>query len=124
MHKRYAPIVAAGAAVAIIFAAGTAAITRSHTTGQARTGPSQVTADPVGADDWMYLQRANADGSIPAAAVNEAIAQSKAAGAATKGSPHAPFGECVRRITGISVKCVRTGVVKAGEARTTRADTS
>jgi photosystem II stability/assembly factor-like uncharacterized protein len=39
------------------------------------------------ADDWMYLQRANADGSIPDAAVNEAIAQSKAAGQASKGSP-------------------------------------
>ena len=46
-----------------------------------------VTADPVGADDWMYLQRANADGTIPAAAVNEAIAQSKAAGQASQGSP-------------------------------------
>jgi photosystem II stability/assembly factor-like uncharacterized protein len=35
----------------------------------------------------MYLQRANADGSIPDAAVNEAIAQSKAAGEASQGSP-------------------------------------
>ena len=35
----------------------------------------------------MYLQRANADGSIPDAAVNEAIAQSKAAGKASQGSP-------------------------------------
>ena len=35
----------------------------------------------------MYLQRANADGSIPDAAVNEAIAQSKAMGKASQGSP-------------------------------------
>ena len=35
----------------------------------------------------MYLQRANPDGSIPDAAVNEAIAQSKAMGKASKGSP-------------------------------------
>ena len=33
------------------------------------------------------MQRANADGSIPDAAVNEAIAQSKAAGKASQGSP-------------------------------------
>ena len=35
----------------------------------------------------MYLQRANADGSIPDAAVNEAISQSKAMGQASQGSP-------------------------------------
>ena len=46
-----------------------------------------VTAEPDGAEDWMYMQRANADGSIPDAAVNEAIAQSKAAGKASQGSP-------------------------------------
>ena len=78
---------AAAAAIAIIFAAGTAAITKSDGTAHAQAAPVEPHGRPGGADDWMYLQRANDDGSIPAAAVNEAIAQSKAAGQASKGSP-------------------------------------
>ena len=48
---------------------------------------SVSTADPVGAEEWMYLQRANADGSIPDAAVTSAISQSTKMGAAAMGSP-------------------------------------
>jgi photosystem II stability/assembly factor-like uncharacterized protein len=46
-----------------------------------------ATADPLGAEEWMYLQRANPDGSIPDAAVAEAIAQSEQMGTAAMGSP-------------------------------------
>jgi photosystem II stability/assembly factor-like uncharacterized protein len=87
MHKKHAAFVAAAAVLAIIFAVGTAAITRSDGAAPVPAAAPEATADPVGADDWMYLQRANDDGSIPAAAVTEAIAQSKAAGEASKGSP-------------------------------------
>ena len=88
MHARkFAPIVAATAAFLILLAAGTAAVTGSDGTDDAGAGQSNVLADPLGAEEWMYLQRANADGSIPDAAVNEAIAQSKAAGKASQGSP-------------------------------------
>src|SRR5687767_1058185 len=78
---------AIAAALVIVLAAVTAAVTTSDGTQQATTSLSYVPAEPEGADDWMYLQRANADGSIPDAAVNEAIAQSKAAGKASQGSP-------------------------------------
>jgi photosystem II stability/assembly factor-like uncharacterized protein len=84
--RKFVPIVAAAAALTILLA-GTAAVTRSDGTERVPTGLSAVTAEPVGAEEWMYLQRANADGSIPDAAVNEAIAQSKAAGRASQGSP-------------------------------------
>src|SRR5262245_33558159 len=85
--KRYAPVIAAAVVLAILLAAVTAAVTRSGGTEQASTAAPNATPDPVGADDWMYLQRANADGTIPEARVKEAIAQSKAAGTASKGSP-------------------------------------
>jgi photosystem II stability/assembly factor-like uncharacterized protein len=86
LMRKFAPIVAAAAAL-IILLAGTAAVTRNDGAERVPTGLSAVTADPMGADEWMYLQRANADGSIPDAAVNEAVAQSKAAGTASQGSP-------------------------------------
>src|SRR3954468_708892 len=85
--KKLVPIAAAVAVLAIVLAAGLAAVTRSDATAPVAAAVPAATADPVGADDWMYLQRANADGTIPAAAVNEAIAQSKAAGQASQGSP-------------------------------------
>src|SRR5687767_11190420 len=88
MHvRKYAVIAAAAAALLIILAAVTAAVTKTDATARVPVAPSAVEAEPEGADEWMYLQRANADGSIPDAAVNEAIAQSKAAGQASKGSP-------------------------------------
>ena len=79
MHrKQYAAIVAAAAALAILMAAGTAAVTKGDGTEPA----AAVMPEPMGAEEWMYLQRANEDGSIPDAAVNEAIAQSN------NGTPH------------------------------------
>src|SRR5829696_4546794 len=81
--KTYAAIVAAAAALAILLAAGIAAITKSDGTAPV----AAAAAEPDGAEDWMYLQRADADGSISDPAVLEAIAQSKAAGQASKGSP-------------------------------------
>jgi hypothetical protein len=86
-EKKYAAIVAAAAALMIVLAAGTAAVVKSDGTGHVATALPVVTAEPDGAEDWMYMQRANADGSISDAAVNEAIAQSTAAGKASQGSP-------------------------------------
>ncbi|HEX7309660.1 MAG TPA: hypothetical protein VF232_00640 [Gaiellaceae bacterium] len=85
--KKYVPSFAAAAAFVILLAAGTAAFIKSHRAAQARTAVPVAAAEPDGAEEWMYLQRANADGSIPDEAVNAAIAQSKAAGKASKGSP-------------------------------------
>jgi photosystem II stability/assembly factor-like uncharacterized protein len=87
LTRKLGAIVAAGAALAILLAAGTAALTRSDGTEQEAAGASVAVPEPLGAEEWMYLQRANADGSIPDAAVNEAIAQSKAMGQAATGSP-------------------------------------
>src|SRR5829696_3538643 len=81
--KTYAAIVAAAAALAILLAAGIAAVTKSDGTAPV----AAAAAEPDGAEDWMYLQRADADGSISDTAIVEAIAQSKAAGQASKGSP-------------------------------------
>ncbi len=49
-------------------------------------GRLAAAADPLGAEEWMYRQRANADGSIPDAAINAAIAQSTSMGKASQGS--------------------------------------
>ena len=84
--KRLAPLVVAAAALMMLLAAITA-VTMSNGTEQRPAGLSVATPEPEGADEWMYLQRANADGSIPDAAVNEAIAQSTAMGKASLGSP-------------------------------------
>jgi photosystem II stability/assembly factor-like uncharacterized protein len=46
-----------------------------------------ATANPLGAEEWMFVQRANADGTIPDAAVTEAIEQSNTMGTAAMGSP-------------------------------------
>ncbi len=87
MRTRKFGLIVAAAAALIVLLAGTAAVTQNDGAKQAPTAQSVVTPDPVGAEEWMYLQRANPDGSIPDAAVNEAIAQSKAAGQASQGSP-------------------------------------
>lgn len=81
-RKTHVPILAATALTALL-GASAVSVPRSEGPEQAQA----VTADPVGAEEWMYLQRANADGSIPDAAVNEAIAQSKQMGEAAMGSP-------------------------------------
>jgi photosystem II stability/assembly factor-like uncharacterized protein len=87
MHRKQVAILVAAAAIAIILAGATAAITRSGGAEHAQAAPSNVVSGPMGAEEWMYRQRANADGTIPRAAVVDAIAQSKAAGVASKGSP-------------------------------------
>ncbi|WP_433003076.1 WD40/YVTN/BNR-like repeat-containing protein [Kribbella sp. CA-294648] len=45
--------------------------------GVAPSVESAATADPVGAEEWMYQQRANPDGSLPDAAIESALTQSK-----------------------------------------------
>jgi photosystem II stability/assembly factor-like uncharacterized protein len=88
MHKKhYAGIAGAAAALVVVLATVTAFVTRGDGTTPVAVAAPAVVAGPDGAEDWMYLQRANADGSIPDAAVNEAIAESKAAGKASHGSP-------------------------------------
>jgi len=85
-RRNYAVIAAAATALAIVLAAATAFATRGD--GHKRAAPTvPAIAEPDGAEEWMYMQRANPDGSIPDAAIAEAIAQSKAAGKASKGSP-------------------------------------
>jgi photosystem II stability/assembly factor-like uncharacterized protein len=86
MHKSYARI-AAAAAFVIFLAAGATYVTESKGTDGRSTGAGNVVAEPEGAEEWLYRQRANPDGSIPDAAVNEAIAQSKTMGKASQGSP-------------------------------------
>jgi photosystem II stability/assembly factor-like uncharacterized protein len=86
MHtKHYAA--AAVAALAVVLIAVTAFVTKSDGTTPGAAAAPVALAEPDGAEDWMYLQRANADGSISDAAVNEAIAESTAAGKASHGSP-------------------------------------
>ena len=86
MYTR-SPALLAAAAALIILAAIAAIVTRSDGTTRVTAAASTAVAEPDGAEEWMYLQRANPDGSIPDAAVNEAIAQSKAMGKASQGSP-------------------------------------
>src|SRR5215208_7903754 len=80
MRRRiHVPILAATALTMLVGACVSAASpTGSESDGAERPPTSRpvATADPVGAEEWMYLQRANPDGSIPDAAVSEAIAQS------------------------------------------------
>jgi Sortilin, neurotensin receptor 3, len=86
-RKKYVPIVAAAAALVIFLAAVTAAVIKNDGPAHTQAALPVAAAEPDGAEEWMYLQRANADGSISDAAVDAAIAQSKAAGQASKGSP-------------------------------------
>lgn len=46
------------------------------------TAASEPAENPLGAEDWMFRQRVNADGTIPDDAVREALAQSERMGAA------------------------------------------
>ncbi|HYH34158.1 MAG TPA: hypothetical protein VD814_03295, partial [Nocardioides sp.] len=60
------PIVAATALTALLAAGAIAVGERGNdSTDTTPTGAPVATADPVGAEEWMYLQRANPDGSIP-----------------------------------------------------------
>src|SRR5262245_31808398 len=86
MHMKRSVLIAAAAVLVISLAAGAGYVARSDST-PAAAGASAAVSEPDGAEEWMYLQRANPDGTIPDAAVNDAIAQSKAMGTASKGSP-------------------------------------
>jgi photosystem II stability/assembly factor-like uncharacterized protein len=83
--KRLVPILAATAlAVALGVGAGSVTTPVSDT---APVSEAAATENPLGAEEWMFVQRANADGTIPDAAVTEAIAQSNQMGTAAMGSP-------------------------------------
>jgi photosystem II stability/assembly factor-like uncharacterized protein len=49
--------------------------------------PARVAADPLGAEEWMFRQRANPDGTISDDAVAEAVAQSSQMGRVSLASP-------------------------------------
>ncbi|HEY0641174.1 MAG TPA: hypothetical protein VGD67_26380, partial [Pseudonocardiaceae bacterium] len=85
-RRTHVPILAVSA-IAILLGAGAASVTGTAGDPARATAADAVTADPVGAEEWMYLQRANPDGSIPDAAVTEAIGQSAAMGLASMSSP-------------------------------------
>jgi photosystem II stability/assembly factor-like uncharacterized protein len=69
----------------IFFASG--ALSTSEGGRTQRAAADRPEANPVGAEEWMYMQRANPDGSIPDAAVVDAVGQSKQMGKAAKASP-------------------------------------
>jgi photosystem II stability/assembly factor-like uncharacterized protein len=77
------PILAA-TALAVALTASAASVTTPVNDAAAAT---TAAANPLGAEEWMFVQRANSDGSIPDAAVTEAIAQSNQMGTAAMGSP-------------------------------------
>ena len=87
MHTRSLAPTAIAAALMTLLVIVAAIVTRGDGAEPVRTLVPAATPEPDGAEEWMYLQRANADGSIPDAAVNEAISQSKAMGKASRGSP-------------------------------------
>ena len=68
----------------ILFASG-ATSTGERTPRLAADRPA-VAANPVGAEEWMYMQRANPDGSIPDAAVVAAVSRSEEMGRAATAS--------------------------------------
>jgi len=88
LHKKWWPLLAA---TALALPVGASAVTMAEAESEKRNSSAKKhdrpSADPVGAEEWMYLQRANPDGSIPDAAVTEAIAQSTAMGTSAMGSP-------------------------------------
>jgi hypothetical protein len=81
----FVPIIATAALAALV---GPSSISAGAPGAGASAATTEVsTANPVGAEEWMYLQRTNPDGSIPAAAVEQAITQSAQLGAAAMKSP-------------------------------------
>jgi hypothetical protein len=89
LPKKWWPLLAA---TALALPVGASAVTLAETESDKRSQSSakkqaRPSADPVGAEEWMYLQRANPDGSIPDAAVSEAIAQSTSMGRTAMGDP-------------------------------------
>ncbi|WBQ08513.1 WD40/YVTN/BNR-like repeat-containing protein [Kribbella sp. CA-293567] len=85
-RKSFVPLIAAVAVTALVGAGAVSAA------GPDRRSPtpaaeSLATANPVGAEEWMYSQRANPDGSIPDAAVDAALTQSRQMSATAMKSP-------------------------------------
>ena len=87
MHTRSLAPTAVVAALMTLLVIAAAIVTRGDGSEPVPAVVPAATPEPDGAEEWMYLQRANADGTIPDAAVNEAISQSKAMGKASQGSP-------------------------------------
>jgi photosystem II stability/assembly factor-like uncharacterized protein len=89
MRSRIHALALGAMAVAILLgvSAASAAIPSSGGGAPRKTSRPVVKADPVGAEEWMFRQRANPDGSIPDSAVADAIAQSTALGKASEGVP-------------------------------------
>ena len=87
MHTRSLAPTAVVAALMTLLVIAAAIVTRGDGSEPVPAVVPAATPEPDGAEEWMYLQRANADGTIPDAAVNEAISQSKAMGQASQGSP-------------------------------------
>ncbi len=80
IRRRLVPVVVIAACVL----AGCAPERASESPGDV---PVEVAADPLGAEEWMFRQRANPDGTIPDDAVAEAVAQATQMGTASQGSP-------------------------------------
>ncbi len=88
MRSRAHLSILAVAAVTALLGAGAVSVAGSDDGDRTSAPAGRVaTEDPLGAEEWMYLQRANADGLIPDAAVSQAIAQSRKMGVASNGSP-------------------------------------
>lgn len=89
LHKKWWPLLAV-TALALPVGAGAATMAESESDKRSNSASKKLErpdANPVGAEEWMYMQRANPDGSIPDAAVSEAVAQATSLGKATKGDP-------------------------------------
>jgi len=86
MHTRSLAPTAVVAALMTLLVIAAAIVTRGDGSKPVPAAVPAAAPEPD-AEDWMYLQRANADGTIPDAAVNEAISQAKAMGQASQGSP-------------------------------------
>ena len=84
-RARPVPILTA-TALTILMGAGAASVPEPERD-TAQAGQTAATANPLGAEEWMFLQRANADGTIPDAAVSAAVAQSNQMSMAAMGSP-------------------------------------
>jgi photosystem II stability/assembly factor-like uncharacterized protein len=85
--RRTRPVPIVAATLTVLLGASAAPVIDREYGGDPAAPVGQATADPLGAEEWMYRQRANPDGSIPEAAVTEAIAQSSQMGTMAMGSP-------------------------------------
>ena len=64
MHTRSLAPTAVAAALMTLLVIAAAIVTRGDGAEPVRTLVPAATPEPDGAEEWMYLQRANADGSI------------------------------------------------------------